>query len=175
MLAGQVQRGVWVAAVVCSMKMKAGTGGDFLRAFVSTTNFREKMRQYREWKKAQRPDCLEVSSRSLAKSVGHARWQLAGVKELREVHQEARHRNECKASDTDLELWLKPGHFCSPYPNQALLWPARLWSLQILGSDIPCGGRFLQKTDGARPLLGASPGESKHRGKGCFQMRFFFF
>lgn len=177
-LAGQVHRRVWVAATVCSMKTKAGTGGNYLRAFVFTTNFRERMRQYRQWKKGQRPDCLEVSSRSLAKSVGHAHWQLAGVKELREVLQEARYRNKCTPSNTDLELWLKPGHFCSPYPNQTLLGLAKLWSLyglQILGSDIPCGGRFLQKTDGARQLLGASPGESKHRGKGCFQMRFFFF
>lgn len=164
------------------MKMKAGIGGDFLRAFVFTTNFRERMGQYREWKKEQRLDYLEVSSRSLAKSVGHACWQLAGGKELREVHQEARHRNECKTSDTDLELRLKPGNFCSHYPNQTLLAPPRLWSLyglQILGSGIPCGGKFLQKIDGARPLLRASSGESKHRGKGCFQMKkivwFFFF
>lgn len=48
MLAGQVQRGVWTAAIGCSMKMKAGIGGDFLRAFVFTTNFRERMGQYRE-------------------------------------------------------------------------------------------------------------------------------
>lgn len=45
------------------------------------------------------------------------------------------------------------------------------YGLQILGSDIPCGGRFLQKTATARPSLGASPGESEHRVEGCFQMR----
>lgn len=105
MLLGQVQRGVSrVAAIGCSMKTKAGTAGDYLRAFVSTTNFRERMRQYWEQKEGQRQDSLDVSSRSLAKSVGHAPWQLAGVKKLRQVHQEARDRNECKPSYIDLEL-----------------------------------------------------------------------
>lgn len=117
----------------------------------------------------------------LANSVECAPWQLDGVNQLRKVHQEARDGNECKPSYSDLELWLKPGGlFCSPYPSHTLLRPVRCWSLyelQILGSDVPWGGRFLQKTASARPSLGASPGESEHRGKGRFQTinRFFFF
>lgn len=49
MLAGQGQRGIWRAAAIgYNMKAKAGTGGDYLRAFVFTTNFRETMRSERK-------------------------------------------------------------------------------------------------------------------------------
>lgn len=49
MLAGQGQRGIWRAATIgYNMKAKAGTGGDYLRAFVFTTNFRETMRSERK-------------------------------------------------------------------------------------------------------------------------------
>lgn len=49
MLAGQRQKRIWrPAAIGYNMKAKAGTGGDYLRAFVFTTNFRDTMRSERK-------------------------------------------------------------------------------------------------------------------------------